>query len=271
MIKLTKRCSALIAAMLIMLCTTATVFAESTQKLIDDAELFSSTEASDLTEQLESFSAESGWDVVVYTNYNSVSSDDMEYYYNEYYDDQGFGIGDNKSGVIFVIDMGSENRVINTKGDAMYYFDDARMGEIKSALKPYLLEYDYYGATQTFINYTKQYYESGMTEDGEYTNVKINEKADNPALYVIKHYGIVIALIALGISALVVVFIKSRYKNHGKEGTYDLNENSKALISQREDVFLHKSVTVTTTSSSSDSSSGGGGSSSSSHGSSGSF
>ena len=83
----------------------------------------------------------------------------------------------------------------------------------------------------------------------------------------LKHYGIIFGIVALVIATIVVLIVAHKYKNSGKEGTYDLRSNSVTNLTERQDIFLTKHVTVTTESSSSSdgssggSSSGGGGSS----------
>lgn len=262
MIKTVKRTSAVICAVLLMLCASVCVFAESEQKLTDDAYLFSSEEQAELTQQLESVSEETGWDVIIYTNLNDVDSEEMENYCNMYYTDHGYGKGSKNSGVFLTVDMSSREMYIITKGDAMYYFSDERVDEILDDVS-YKLHYDdYYDAAESFISYTQQYYTEGEPEDGDFSNVKLQEKEDNPLLYVLKYYGIIIGFVALAIAALCVLFVWLRYKNNGKEGTYNLKENSKTTLTDKQDIFLTKSVSVTTISESSGGSSGGGGHSS---------
>ena len=266
MMKLAKRVSTLVCVVLLTFCTSVAVFAQGNYDLIDDAYLFTYEETSEIEQELSDLSAETGWHIVVYTNYNSVESDDMDYEYNNYYDEQGFG----EDGVLFVIDRGYDNRIIITKGDAMYYFSDERMTDIKSQLKPYLVDEDWYGATLKFIECTEDYYTRGVPEGEGTTNIYIEE---NLFIYTLKNYGIIIGIVAIAIAALSVVFVHLRYKNHGKQGTYDLKSNSNVNLTDRQDIFLHKTVTVHTESSSSSGGgrSGGGGGRSSSHGSSGSF
>lgn len=266
--KYTKRISALFCAVMLTLCSGIYAFAAS-YTLIDDAMLFDSEQTEILMQEMERIGEKTGWEIVVYTNTNYVDSDDMEYYYNQFYDDNGFS----KDGVIFVIDRGYDNRVINTKGDAMYYFSDERMTGIKSELKPYLVDEDWYGATMKFLEVTESYYDDGKPEGEEFTNVKLAEKEANPLIYALKHYGIIAGVIGLAAATITVIIIGHRYKNNGKEGTYDLHANSKTNLTDKQDIFLRKSVTVVNESSSSSSdgsshSSSGGGSS---HGSSGSF
>ncbi len=251
MIKFSKRISAFVCAVLLALCTSVCVFAESTQKLKDDADLFSEDEFSYITSKLESLSDKTGWDTIIYTNYNYVDSDDMEDECNDYYDDNDYGIGSKKSGVFLTIDMGSREIYIVTKGEAMYYFSDERIDDVKSEIISCLGSDDYYDAAVAFIEYTEKYYDEGKPEDGNFTNLEINEKQDNPTLYLIKHYGIFIVIGGLAAGSLAVVFTVLRYKNNGKENIYNLKDNSSAQIEESHDEFLHKSVSVTTISSSS--------------------
>lgn len=265
MMKHTKRISALMCAMLLIICTSFSAFALTDYKLIDDAKLFSSSQTKEINQALADASSTTGWSVIVYTNTKGVSSSKMEDTYNDYYDKQDFG----RNGVLFVIDRGQDNRIIITKGDAMYYFSDQRMDDIKSELKPFLQKEDWYGATMKFIECTEEYYLFGEDDYGTYHNVEI--KSDSSGSIV--RFIIPCIIISLGVAVLAVVFVSLRYKHHGKSGTYDLRANSTTKLLDRQDVFLTKSVSVTTIQSSSSSGgrSSGGRSGGSSHGSSGSF
>ena len=268
MIKLTKRLSAALCALLVAVCGCTTFFAESTQKLKDDAFLFSDSEAEEITQMLESATENTGWDIIIYTNYNYVDEYDMEDYCNNYYDENGYGIGYDKNGVFLTIDMGSRQMYIITKGDAMYYFSDERTDDILDTVQYDLADSEYYQAAEDFVAYTLDYYNNGKPEEGTFTNVEINEKADHPVVYSLIHYGIPSLVAGLVIAALSVLFVHMRYKNNGKQGTYDLHQNSSTKLTLSNDTFLTKHVSVTTIESSSDRGSSGGGSSGggSSHG-----
>ncbi len=262
----TKRISAFLCAFLLIVCSGICVSAESKSKLIDDAGLFTSSEQTEIEARLEEVSDKTGWDVIVYTNFNGVKSDEMEDYCNSYYDKQSFS----KDGVMFVIDRSSDNRIIITKGKAMYYFDDDRMDDIKSELRPYISSQDWYGAVFKYIEVSERYFDSGEGT-GENTNVVINEKKDNPFLYALKHYGIIAGAIGLVTATITVIVVAHRYKHNGKQGTYDLKSNSVTNLTVSNDIFLNKTVTVTVDRDDDDRDSSGGSSNSSSHGSSGTF
>lgn len=268
MIKYTKRFSAVLFAITLALCTAFSVSAESTYKLMDDADLFTSSEEEQISSQLEDLTEQTGWDVIIYTNYNGIESDEMESYCNDYYDDNNFGCGDDNKGVFLTIDMSSREMYIITKGDAMYYFSDDRVDSILDEVQENLIDANYYAAAQAFIAYTGGFYNDGKPESGEFSNVELAEKEANPFLYVLKHYGIVILLVGIAVAAIAAVSVKMSYKNHGKKGTYDLKENSQVNLTEAQDIFLNKSVSVTNISSSSGSGGGrsGGSSGGSSHG-----
>lgn len=253
--KCTKRISAFICAVLLTLCTGVCAFAESDYKLIDDAYLFSTDETSSIESELIRVSNETGWDVIIYTNLNSVEKEDMEDTCNRYYDDHNFGKGDRKSGVFLTIDMGSREMYIITKGEAMYYFSDDRVDDIVSDVAGYLKQDDYYSAAYSFTEDVENYYISGEPESGDFSNVELAEKEANPLLYVLKHYGIIAGVVALAAATVTVLLISHRYKHNGKDGTYDLHSNSVTNLTARQDIFLHKSVSVVNESSNSSGSS----------------
>ena len=269
MIKLTKRLSAALCALLVAVCGCTTFFAESTQKLTDDASLFSDSEAEEITQMLESATENTGWDIIIYTNYNDVDSYDMENYCNSYYDEHGYGIGYDKDGVFLTIDMGSRQLYVITKGEAMYYFSDERTDDILDTVQYDLADGEYYQAAEDFVEYTLDYYNTGKPDEGTYTNVEINEKADHPVVYSLIHYGIPSLIAGIVIAALFVLFVYLRYRNNGKQGTYDLHKNSSTRLTVNTDTFLTKHVSVTKINTSSDSGGGSSGGSSgggSSHG-----
>lgn len=215
MITLSKRISVLFCAVIMLVCSTSVAFAESTQKLIDDAGLLTSSEQQELTQKLVETSEETGWDLVVYTNYNGVSKEKMERYTNEYYDNHNLGIGDKKSGVILNIDMSSREYYIITKGDAMNYYSDSRVDEVRADVQGCLKSKNYSKAVSDFADFAYQYYTEGMLEGDSNNNIYINEKQDNPVLYSLKHYGIFAGIAGLVIAFIAVLVINSKYKHNG--------------------------------------------------------
>lgn len=150
-----------------------------------------------------------------------------------------------------------------TKGDAMYYFGDGRVNTLLDDVQRDMKQGNYYSAAEQFLYYVDHYYDEGIDDDKSNKNIDLQEKEDNKFLYVVKHYGIVIAAGSIIVAVIVVIVVKNRYKHNGKAETYDLKKNSKTMLTDKKDIFLTKHVSVTRIRSDSDSS---GGSSSSSSG-----
>ena len=263
--KYTKRISALFCAVMLMLCTTVCVFAQASGVITDNAELFTESEKAELQTQLDALSEKTGWMAVIYTNYEGHDADKIKPYANRYYADN---YGKTTAGVMLTIDMQGRAVDFRTKDDAIYYFSDNRVDTILDDVQGCLKEGLYYDAATLFISYSSHYYDAGIPEGESNENIDIQEKEDNALLYVLRHYGIIFGVVALVTATIVVFVISRKYKNSGKEGTYDLHSNSVTNLTERQDIFLTKHVSVTTESSSSSggdssggSSSGGGGSS----------
>lgn len=261
MMKNIKRLAAALFAMSIVACSAFTASAEATDKLIDDADLYSASEEAVIEANLEEASKRTGWDFIIYTNYNNVESYDMQDYCDEYYINHGYGKNTDDRGIFLVIDMSSREMYVTTKGDTMYYFSDSRVDNILDDVQFALMDAEYMEAAEYFVEDAVGYYNQGKPSSGSFSNVEYVEKNENPLWYVIRSYGIVILLVSMGIAALSAIGVKKKYQNNGRENTYDLASNSKVRLVEKEDTFLTRNVSVTTVSSSSSSSgrrSGGG-------------
>ncbi len=266
LIKYAKRFSAAVFVVLIIICTPFCVFAESTGRLIDEAELYTAAQQEELNKQLRELSIKTGWNAVIYTNYNGCDEDDIKAYSNRYYADN---YGKTSAGVILTVDMLGRAVDFRAKGGAMQYFSDNRVDTILDDIQSCLSSEQYYDAAERFIKYIGDYYDAGIPEGESNEYLDIQEQEDHPFLYVVTHYGIFIVIASLGISVLAVVLIRYRYSRNGMQNIYDLRANSKINLTDKQDVFLTKHVSVTNISSSSSGggshsgggSSGGGGSS----------
>lgn len=230
-------------------------FAESTQKLNDDAELLSSSEQETIENNLKNCTLATGWDIIIYTNNNNVPSSDMEDYCNDYYDNHGYGCGDEKSGVMLTIDMSSREMYILTKGEAMYCFSDARTDDLLDDVQYELSSGDYKGACDEFTQTVELYYNVGSdtSNDASYKNVEIVLTAGEKAARGIS-YGCSFMIIGAIAGIIISLSINYKYSKLGREANYDLAKNSSLNLTEKRDQFLYKNVTSTTVSSSSSSS-----------------
>ena len=88
MMNVTKRLSAMLAAMIMVFCTPLFVFAAGQTELRDDAELFTSEEETQLQAELDAFAQKTGWVAVIYTNNEGKTEDNIKPFANRYYADK---------------------------------------------------------------------------------------------------------------------------------------------------------------------------------------
>ncbi|MBR4727509.1 MAG: TPM domain-containing protein [Clostridia bacterium] len=85
--------------------------------LVDDAGLLSAADAADLLKKLQTYSDELGCDFVIVTT-NTTEGMDSKDYADRFYDSFGYGRGDDRSGVLFLMSMEDRAWSITTTGEA---------------------------------------------------------------------------------------------------------------------------------------------------------
>lgn len=92
-------------------------------RLVDDAYLLSEYEAEMLLEKLDEISEQEQVDVVVVT-VNSLDGKTSTEYADDFYDYNGYGMGDNDDGILLLVSMGDRDLATSTHGSAINIFSD---------------------------------------------------------------------------------------------------------------------------------------------------
>jgi uncharacterized membrane protein YgcG len=256
--------SALMLALLLTFGSVSVCFAEVTDKyaIEDDAKVFTESELPSLREKLTEGSDKTGWQFILHTDTIGVTSGLYDYYNLHYYDQKSF----KSDAILLVFDVASNKGAVITHGDAMKYITDDRMSSLGSMLRGYMDSKDYSGAVSAFTDRIEKYYDEGVPEGGDYSNI---HEAQDTNLFTrsLKRFGIFAGIGAVAAGLIFFFVNRSRYKHMGTKNTYDLTANSKVNLSDSEDVFVNQYTTVRRIQRDSDSgSSGGGGGGGSTHG-----
>ena len=138
--------------------TTATEAMEQTlqvaskAKIYDYAELLTEDDENVLYDDINEFIDNYDMDMVIVTiNVNDKGSP-MEYA-DDFYDYNDFGIGEDRRGLLFLIDMQNRQMWISTTGSAIQMYTDARIDKILDYTYDKISEQDYYGCVSEFIKY----------------------------------------------------------------------------------------------------------------------
>ena len=125
-----------ISALCLGLCSGA--LADGTrQRVFDLADLLTDDEEAELQSRINELVAKDGQDIgIVTVEDESVMS--TQEFADEFYENSGMGIGENRTGVLFCIDMYNRETYLTTTGDMIDIIDDQRREEIFDAQMEYL-------------------------------------------------------------------------------------------------------------------------------------
>ena len=108
-----------ILCLLVVLSSAGICFAEPLPCVVDEAGLLSQQETDSLTEKAEDLRHTYEMDVVILT-VTSLNGKSSMAYAEDYYDESGYGIDAQRSGVLFLLAMEERELYIDTSGDAVY-------------------------------------------------------------------------------------------------------------------------------------------------------
>lgn len=120
----------IMAVLLFMVCAVQNVKAEEVSensqlpRLVDDADILTDSEEKELSQQLDTISENQECDVVVVT-VDSLDGKSAESYADDFYDNNGYGCGEENSGILLLVAMDDREWSMSTSGYAVTAFTDA--------------------------------------------------------------------------------------------------------------------------------------------------
>ena len=241
------------------------------RRMVDDAGLLTSNEADTLNDKLYEISANRDCDVVIVT-VDGLGGKTATQFADDYFDYNGYGVGSDYSGILFLISMADRDWAISTCGYGITAFTDYGQEQIVSAIKPDLSDGEYYDAFNAFADYADDFLSKAESGDPVDVNNPIEIPEDNPLRELLLNpVGIVILLlIAFLLAGVPLKKLKDEINNvKFKSGASDYVRQGSLQILQSYDNFLYANTTqqrIQTESSSSSRSSGGSSTHSSSSG-----
>ncbi|MEY8338699.1 TPM domain-containing protein [Lachnospiraceae bacterium 62-35] len=148
---------------------------ENEQRVFDNAGLFSEQEAQSLSTLVNEVREKISQDLVIVTVDDTEGKTSLEYA-DGFYDNGGFGAGDDYSGIIFLIDMDNRELTISACGRMIEIITNARLESMLDQLYGDISEGQYYDTAYRFIKLTEAYFyeelkdrqkEYGETNQGE--------------------------------------------------------------------------------------------------------
>lgn len=205
-------------------------------RLVDQADLLTDEEEAELLGTLDEVSERQKVDVVVITA-NSLEGRTAQEAADDLYDYCGYGFGEERDGLLFLISMEERDWWISTRGYAITAFTDAGIDFLAEQMLTDLSDGYYASAFTTYAQWCDDYITQAKT-GVPYDTDNLPELPFSALGAALIAFGIafIISLIATGIMRLKLksVFSQSRSDDYIKEGSFKL--------SKKEDLFLYKTV-----------------------------
>ena len=264
-----KKIFLLILAAMLLLCgaqaetlADAAAQAVSGVQVIDDAGVLSEGIIAQITDEIDAIERDHHVDVVVLVTYDvpidySDSLWRVEQFADDFYDHGGYGMGDDFSGVLYLIDLNNRVQYISTGGIMMQYISDYREERIFDAAETYLYRSDWGGAALAAVRQISRYMAEGR-EKGVFLYDRDTGERLSGMYNPLEFYEILIALAGGVVVGLIVSgSVGASYNLRGRTYRYDVSRNADFALTQDDEHYLRQTVSRTARPSASSSSGGG--------------
>lgn len=206
---------------------------ESLSRLMDDADLLTDSEETSLLSQLDNISENQEMDIVVVTT-DSLEGYTPQEYADNVFDYCGYGIGDNRDGLLLLVSIEDNDWHISTSGYAITAFTDAGREYMSEQFLPYLSDGEYYKAFSTYADLCDQFITQAKTDEP----YDVGNLPKEPFKI---WFNVLIALgIGFVFAIIVVLYMKSKLKSvRFQPAASSYVRNGSMNVTQSGDFFLY--------------------------------
>ena len=208
----------------------------------DEAGLLSEAECEELLEQVNALCEKTSWNIFAVTTADAHGKSSMEYA-DDFYDEQTSKDAD---GVLVLIDMDNREIYISTCGIAIRYLEDTRIEAILDDAFYYVADGAYAECLSAMISGVEYYYDKGIHQDQYNYDVETGEISeyveDTEDTLFDTGYGIYFS-IGVGLAFYFIIIDRYSLKGSTRNDGYDFTRYGKVDLIDREDRFMHKTLT----------------------------
>lgn len=204
------------------------------KKVVDKAGLFSNEEIIYLENKITGILSRYEMDIVIVTT-DDVEGKSSREYADDFFDYEGYGLGNNKNGILMLINMEDREVYLSTSGDGRIYFTDSRIESILDDVYLYLSDGEYFKGAEAFLNSAEGFLYSGIHPNQHIVDEHGNkvESSEDKVVRV----GIYV-LIALVVSFVVCGMVIFKYRKPKAIVEEDYIDRSSIKFTRRSDRFI---------------------------------
>ena len=238
MVRNMKRLLTLIVVMLLVPC-----MALASSRVIDDAGLFSQSEIAQMEELIAAIQDAYQMDVVVLTSYDAKKNDTQDFA-DLYYENHGYGIGDDDAGLLYLIDMNNRVPCISTTGAMADYITDSRLEELFDCSYDQLRAGQYGQSTLTLLRKLESFLKAGRQKGSLRYDRETGKRLSGVYNPLTGSETLVALLAGLAVAFIMYRAVTSRYSLKGGTYCYNLAENASCKLTRNDETFLRQTVSV---------------------------
>ena len=202
-------------------------------RLVDNADILTDSEEETLNDTLDEISEKQKCDVAVVT-VNSLEGKSVEAYADDFYDYNGYGYGDDHSGILFLVAMDDREWHMTTSGYGITAFTDAGLSYMEDQFVSDLSDGEYMEAFSEYASLCDDFLTQAKT--GEPYDTGNLPKGTVSPLWIIGDLliGCAIALIIALIKKAKLKSVKSQVAAaaYEKEGSMQLTEKADRFVNR---------------------------------------
>lgn len=203
----------------------------------DQADLLTEEQEQRLRVQFREIRQKYGCDIGVVT-VNSCQGKSIQDFTDDYYYQNGYGVGEERSGILLMVSMGERKWHISTRGEGIEIFTDYGLGILEEEIVPYLSEGEYEKAFETFGKLSGDF----MKEAGEGQPYDTNHTYKRPMPLWLRVVICLASGLVVGGIVLAVLIGQLKSVGYAKRAHQYIREGSFQVTGAR-DLFLYRTVT----------------------------
>ena len=236
----------LLPVLLALLLLPAIVLADG--QVLDRANLFSASEIQQMEGIIRRIEENHQVDMVVLTTYDvpddySESLRKVRDYADNFYDNGGYGMGEDFSGMLILLDMNNRVMWLSTGGVMIDYINDSREEAILDVAYTYLTSGWYGDAMIAALSRTEKYMAKGR-EEGTFRYDEVTGQRIGGIYNALTSAEVMVAAAAGAAVALFIFFsVSGSYNLRGSTYSYDRKANASLVLTKDEETYLTQYTT----------------------------
>lgn len=217
--------------------------------IVDQAGLLSESEETALESKAQTLRNTYGLDIVILT-LDSLNDASAQHYADDYFDTNGYGYGDDYSGILFLLSMEEREWYISTCGKGIYILTDYGIQEIAENAFSYLQNENYATVFDVYLNSLSEYieaYDNSSPVDGQadYSGDYYHGDQDDSIYYEEEFSPSILLSLISGIVVAAITILIMRWTMNTKRkqpGAGNYLKTGSFHLKRQQDLFLYSNV-----------------------------